>query len=67
MFRLVVLPCFDLCRSNSFHVYVHVRTSGIVVQLHIYVFVHLTLLYSVVVIHTCLRHVSVYKEKFDPA
>ena len=20
MFRLVVLPCFDLCRSNSFHV-----------------------------------------------
>ena len=20
MFRLVVLPCFDLCRSSSFHV-----------------------------------------------
>ena len=20
MFRIVVLPCFDLCRSNSFHV-----------------------------------------------
>ena len=20
MFRLVILPCFDLCRSNSFHV-----------------------------------------------
>ena len=20
MFRFVVLPCFDLCRSNSFHV-----------------------------------------------
>ena len=22
LFRLVVLPCFDLCRSKSFHVYV---------------------------------------------
>ena len=25
MFRLVVLPCFDIRRSNSFHTYVHVR------------------------------------------
>ena len=27
MFRLVVLPCFDICRSNSFHAihtYMHV-------------------------------------------
>ena len=27
MFRLVVLPCFDLCRSNSFRVCVCFRVS----------------------------------------
>ena len=28
MFRLVVLPCFDLCMSNSFHVKaLHLRSE----------------------------------------
>ena len=35
MFRLVVLPCFDLRRSDSFHVYssMHVQLSCLVAQL----------------------------------
>ena len=27
--RLVVLPCFDLCRSNSFHVHVHTCSTRV--------------------------------------
>ena len=31
---LVVLPCFDLCRSNSFHVYIQRNVAIIISELN---------------------------------
>ena len=35
MFRLVVLPCFDLCGSNSFHVHPRIGMTSPIVSLNL--------------------------------
>ena len=38
MFMLVVLPCFDICRANSFHVSMHVNVYVCIARVYICVF-----------------------------
>ena len=52
MFRLVVLPGFDLCRSNSFHVYVSTYTVDCLCMTPAY-YIHSGLfVYDTCILHT---------------
>ena len=71
MFRLVVLPCFDLCRSNSFHVHVHVHVMYVCVHFtvtaqHLCWFIHVCACVPLLAAGMCVSvlHVAVNSSKW---